>query len=150
MAYLEQIKNKLGQEVGVSDWVEITQERVNSFADCTEDRQFIHTNPEMAAKLTPFGGTIAHGFLTLSLLTRFAETGLPMIKAAKMGMNYGLNKVRFLSPVPAGARVRGRFELISAKEKDPGQILQCHRITVEIEGADKPALVADWLTLVFL
>ncbi|HHI88995.1 MAG TPA: MaoC family dehydratase [Hellea balneolensis] len=150
MSVLEHLSGQIGQELGVSDWIEISQERINTFADVTEDHQFIHVNPEMAKQFTPFGGTIAHGFLTLSLLSRMAETGLPKLEGAKMGMNYGLNKVRFLTPVPSGARVRGRFVLASAEEKNPGQILQCHTVTVEIDGAPKPALVADWLSLIFV
>ncbi len=150
MDLLEKLKSQIGEELGVSDWVLIDQERIDKFADCTEDHQFIHTNAEMAKTLTPFGGTIAHGFLTLSLLTRLAETGLPKLEGAKMGMNYGLNKVRFLSPVPCGAKIRARFTLTSAEEKNAGQLLLCHDIIVEIEGAEKPAMVAEWLSLIFV
>ena len=149
MSALEDLQGKIGQELGVSDWVEISQDRISKFADVTEDHQFIHVNEEMAKQFTPFGGTIAHGFLTLSLLSRFAETGLPKVEGAKMGMNYGLNKVRFLSPVPRGSKIRGRFVLASAEEKAPGQILTAYQVTAEIDGADKPAMVAEWLTLLF-
>ena len=149
MSLLDELSGKIGQELGVSDWIEIGQDRVNAFADVTEDHQFIHVNAEMAKQFTPFGGTIAHGFLTLSLLSRMAETGLPKLDGVKMGMNYGLNKVRFLSPVPTGSRIRGRFVLASAEEKNPGQLLLSHTITVEIDGGGKPALVADWLSLLF-
>ncbi|HHL42121.1 MAG TPA: MaoC family dehydratase [Hellea balneolensis] len=149
MSALEDLQGKIGQELGVSDWVEISQDRISKFADVTEDHQFIHVNEEMAKQFTPFGGTIAHGFLTLSLLSRFAETGLPKVGGAKMGMNYGLNKVRFLSPVPRGSKIRGRFVLASAEEKAPGQILTAYQVTAEIDGADKPAMVAEWLTLLF-
>ena len=150
MSVLEDLQSKVGQELGVSDWVEISQERISNFADVTEDHQFIHIDEEKAKMFTPFGGTIAHGFLTLSLLSRFAETGFPAVKGAKMGMNYGLNKVRFLSPVPRGAKLRGKFVLASAEEKNPGQLLVSYQITAEIEGASKPAMVAEWLTLLFV
>lgn len=134
----------VGKEVGVSDWVAVGQERINTFADVTEDHQFIHINEE-AAKMTPFGGTIAHGFLTLSLLSKFAEQAGVVIEGVKMGVNYGFEKVRFLSPVPSGAKVRGRFVLNDVTEKNPGQFLLTYGVTVEIEGGDKPALVADWI-----
>ncbi|PHS40532.1 MAG: Nodulation protein N [Robiginitomaculum sp.] len=147
---LADLQAKIGEELGVSDWAEMTQERISTFADVTEDHQFIHIDAEKSKMFTPFGGTIAHGFLTLSMLSRFAETGLPSVQGAKMGMNYGLNKVRFLSPVPSGAKIRGRFTLTSAEEKNPGQLLLCHTITVEIDGGTKPAAVADWLSLIFI
>ncbi len=150
MSVLEDLQTKIGQELGVSEWAEMSQDRISTFADVTEDHQFIHIDAEKAKMFTPFGGTIAHGFLTLSMLSRFAETGLPSVTGAKMGMNYGLNKVRFLSPVPSGAKIRGRFTLTSAEEKNPGQLLLCHTITVEIDGAEKPAAVADWLSLIFI
>ncbi len=150
MSVLEDLQAKIGQELGVSEWAEMTQDRISTFADVTEDHQFIHIDAEKAKMFTPFGGTIAHGFLTLSMLSRFAETGLPSVPGAKMGMNYGLNKVRFLSPVPSGAKLRGRFTLASAEEKNPGQLLLCHTITIEIDGAEKPAAVADWLSLIFI
>ncbi len=150
MSVLEGLQAKIGQELGVSEWAVMTQDRISQFADVTEDHQFIHVDAEKAKMFTPFGGTIAHGFLTLSMLSRFAETGLPAVEGAKMGMNYGLNKVRFLSPVPSGAKIRGRFTLSSAVEKNPGQLLLCHTITVEIEGGAKPAAVAEWLSLIFV
>ena len=134
----------VGSEIGVSDWIEVAQERINTFADVTEDHQFIHINPE-AAKMTPFGGTIAHGFLTLSLLSKFSEQAGIVLEGVKMGVNYGFEKVRFLSPVPSGAKVRGRFVLKEAVEKNPGQFLLTYGVTVEIEGGDKPALIADWI-----
>jgi acyl dehydratase len=134
----------VGTEVGVSDWIAVEQERINTFADVTEDHQFIHINPE-AAKMTPFGGTIAHGFLTLSLLSKFSEQAGVVIEGVKMGVNYGFEKVRFLSPVPSGAKVRGRFVLKEAVEKNPGQFLLTYSVTVDIEGGDKPALIADWI-----
>ena len=138
----------VGTDLGVSDWITIEQDRVNQFADVTEDHQFIHVNPEMA-KMTPFGGPIAHGFLTLSLLSKFSEQGGLVIEGVKMGVNYGFEKVRFLAPVKVGKKVRGHFKLKAAEEKRPGQFLLTYEITVEIEGEEKPALIADWLGMQF-
>ncbi|HVF36508.1 MAG TPA: MaoC family dehydratase [Sphingomicrobium sp.] len=149
IASLEEICGKTGQLVGVSDWIEVGQDRIGDFAEATEDRQFIHLDPIAAASHTPFGGTIAHGFLTLSLLSRMAADAMLVPDTAKMAVNYGLDRVRFLSPVKAGKRVRGHFTLDSAEEKAPGQLLLKHSITVEIEGEDKPALTAQWLGLIF-
>jgi len=139
----------VGADLGVSDWITIEQDRVNQFADVTEDHQFIHVNPE-AAKMTPFGGPIAHGFLTLSLLSKFSEQGGLVIEGVKMGVNYGFEKVRFLAPVKVGKKVRGHFKLKAADEKRPGQYLLTYEVTVEIEGEEKPALVADWLGMQFV
>jgi acyl dehydratase len=140
---------QIGQEV-VSDWVEVSQEMIDKFADATGDHQFIHVNPEMA-KLTPFGGTIAHGFLTLSLMPLLAsKTDEPQIEGVRMGVNYGGNKVRFLTPVRSGKRVRGRFKLLEFSEKRPGQWQQVNEFTVEIEGEDKPAMVAEWISQIFV
>lgn len=139
----------VGADLGVSDWITIEQDRVNQFADVTEDHQFIHVNPEMA-KMTPFGGPIAHGFLTLSLLSKFSEQGGLVIEGVKMGVNYGFEKVRFLAPVKVGKKVRGHFKLKAADEKRPGQYLLTYEVTVEIEGEEKPALVADWLGMQFV
>ena len=132
----------------MSGWLTVDQERITAFADATEDRQFIHVDPEAAAR-TPFGGTIAHGFLTLSLLSRMAAETILVPDTTKMVVNYGLDRVRFLAPVRSGKRVRGRFILDGIEEKVPGQILLRHVISVEIEGEDKPALSAVWLTLLF-
>ena len=143
-----ELEGLVGAETGTSDWITIEQDRVNLFADVTEDHQFIHVNPEMA-KMTPLGGPIAHGFLSLSLLSKFAEGGSVTIKGIKMGMNYGLDKVRFLSPVKVGKKVRGVFKLKSYTEKRPGQFLLTYEVTVEIESEDKPALIADWLVMQF-
>ena len=148
LASLDEIRSKVGQEVGLSDWIEVSQDRVDDFADATEDRQFIHTDPVLAAQ-TPFGGTIAHGFLTLSLMSRMAVDAMLAPDTLKMAVNYGLDRVRFLAPVRAGMRIRGRFVLDSVDEKAPGQILLRHTVTVEIEGEDKPALTAQWLGLIF-
>lgn len=147
---LESLQSNVGSEIGVSDWFEVTQENVNTFADVTKDHQFIHIDPVEAAK-TPFGGTIAHGFYTMSMLSHFAENGCGVsIKDAKMGVNYGCDKLRFIQPVRVGSRIRGRSVLTSAVEKKPGQYLFTQTITVEIEGVDKPALIAEWLTMAFV
>ena len=148
LASLEEIRARVGNEVGTSSWLTIDQHRIEEFADATEDRQFIHVDPEAAAK-TPFGGTIAHGFLTLSLLSRMAAEATFIPEGVKMAVNYGFDRVRFLSPVKSGKRVRGRFALDSIEEKAPGQWLLRHNVTVEIEGEDKPALTAVWLGLMF-
>ena len=149
IASIEDIALRVGQEVGVSDWILIDQARIDTFADVTEDRQFIHVDPEAAAR-TPFGGTVAHGFLTLSLLSRMAADAMPIPEGAKMGVNYGFEKVRFMAPVRSGKRVRGRFRLDRLDEKRPGQWQFTHQVTVEIEGEEKPALVADWIGLIFV
>jgi acyl dehydratase len=148
IATLEQIRGQVGREVGVSSWLPVDQQRIDAFAEATEDRQFIHTDPAAAAQ-TPFGGTIAHGFLTLSLLSRMAAEAMLVPEGIKMAVNYGLDRVRFLAPVKSGKRVRGRFTLDSVEEKAPGQWLLRHTVTVEIEGEDKPALTAQWLGLMF-
>ena len=134
----------IGEEIGVSRWIEIDQARIDAFADITEDRQFIHIDPE-AAKATPFGGTIAHGFLTLSLMSAMSYDAVPPLAGVAMGVNYGFDKLRFLTPVRAGSKVRGRFRLLSAEDKGGGRWLLKQEVTVEIEGADKPALIAEWL-----
>ena len=147
---VDEMKQRIGQET-VSDWVEVTQEMIDKFADATGDHQFIHVNPE-AAKMTPFGGTIAHGFLTLSLMPLLSSkvADAPRLEGVKMGVNYGGNKVRFLTPVRSGSRVRGRFKLIEFAEKRPGQYQQTNEFTVEIEGADKPAMIAEWISQIFV
>ena len=147
-ASIDEIRSKVGQEVGVSGWLPVDQARIDAFADATEDRQYIHVDPE-AAKQTPFGGTIAHGFLSLSLLSRMAAEASLLPEGLKMAVNYGFDRVRFLAPVRSGKRVRGRFTLDSVDEKAPGQILMRHTVTVEIEGEEKPALTAQWLGLIF-
>jgi acyl dehydratase len=148
LASLDDIRAQIGQEVGVSSWLLVDQARIDAFAEATEDRQFIHTDPAAAAQ-TPFGATIAHGFLTLSLLSRMAADAMLVPENIKMAVNYGLDRVRFLAPVRSGRRVRGRFKLDSAEEKAPGQWLLRHEVTVEIEGEEKPALTALWLGLMF-
>ena len=141
-----ELQSLVGTEIGFSEWLEIDQVRIDTFADVTEDRQYIHVNKELAEK-TPFGGTIAHGFLTLSLLSHFSEASGLVIEGVKMGINYGFEKIRFLAPVPNGSRVRGRFFLKSVVEKKEGNFLITYQVSVDIEGSEKPALVADWLTL---
>ena len=148
-ANIEEIKARIGSEVGVSDWILVDQARIDAFAEVTEDRQFIHVDPEAAAR-TPFCGTIAHGFLSLSLLSRMAYEAMLTPEGVKMGVNYGFEKVRFLAPVRAGKRVRGRFTLASFDEKGPGRYQFVHAVTVEIEGEDKPALIADWIGMIFV
>jgi acyl dehydratase len=148
IASLDEIRAHVGTEVGVSSWLTIDQARIDAFAGATDDRQFIHVDPTAAAR-TPFGGTIAHGFLTLSLLSRMAADAMLMPEGVKMSLNYGFDRIRFLAPVRSGKRVRGRFTLDSVEEKAPGQWLFRHTVTVEIEGEDKPALSAAWLGLIF-
>src|SRR3954466_6606810 len=148
-ATLDEIRARVGEEVGVSDWILVDQARIDAFAEVTEDRQFIHIDPDAAAK-TPFGGTVAHGFLTLSLLSRMAADAMLRPEGVKMGVNYGFDRVRFMAPVHSGKRVRGRFTLTAFEEKRAGQYQFVHTVTVEIEGEDKPALIADWIGLLFV
>lgn len=136
----------VGKECGVSDWLTLDQKRIDAFADITEDWQFIHVDPEKA-KATPFGGTIAHGFLVLSMLSRLIEGKGISIQGVYMGVNYGFDKVRFVSPVKAGGRIRGRFVLAEAKERDRGQWMLRYSVTVEVDGSSKPAVTAEWLTV---
>ena len=133
----------IGQEVAVSDWLTITQQQVNLFAEATGDHQWIHVDPEKAAA-GPFGATIAHGFLTLSLLPRFFESSMEIIEC-RMGVNYGLNKVRFTAPVPVGSRLRARMTLLSAEPIEGNGLQMAWNVTVEREGADKPVCVAESL-----
>ena len=136
----------VGQEVGLSRWITVDQARIDAFARITEDEQFIHVDPERA-RTTPFGGTIAHGFLTLSLASAMSYDAVAPLDGMVMGVNYGFDKLRFIAPVPAGSKVRGRFKLLSAEDKGGGRWLLKHELTVEIEGADKPALIAEWLSM---
>ena len=146
---LDDYRAKVGTEVGVSDWVLVDQARIDAFAEVTGDHQFIHVDPEKAA-LTPFGTTIAHGYLTLSLCSVFAYGAMPGIEGVKMGVNYGLNKVRFMAPVKSGKRVRGRFHLTAVEQRVDQAWQSTVAVTVEIESEAKPALAAEWLTLVYL
>ena len=146
---VDDYRAKVGQEIGLSDWFEMTQDRIDRFAAVTEDHQFIHIDPVAAAQ-TPFGGTIAHGYLTLSLLSAMAMSALPGVEGTRMGVNYGLNKVRFMAPVRSGKRVRGRFVLSDVTDRGGGALQSTVGVTVEIEGEDKPALAAEWVTLAYL
>lgn len=143
----EELESWKGKEVGVSDWVEVDQDRINNFADCTEDHQFIHIDEEAAAK-TPFGGTIAHGLLTLSLLPKLSYGTTLGLEGTVMGINYGFDKVRFLNPVRAGSKVRGRHTLTDAVEKQPGRWLLTYNVVVEIDGIETPALIATSLVMI--
>lgn len=140
---LQDLQAKTGEAIGTSDWLVVDQGRIDRFADTTEDHQYIHIDPE-AAKASPFGGTIAHGFLTLSLLAPMMDGALEK-PDVQMSVNYGFNKIRFLSPVRSGKRIRGHFKLLELVEKRPGQWQQTVEVTVEIEGEDKPALLAEWI-----
>lgn len=147
---VEKMLSSIGQEVGVSPWRDVTQDMIDKFADATDDHQFIHTDPIRAAAETPFGGTIAHGFLSLSLLSAMAYETVPPLEGAEMGINYGFDRLRFVSPVKCGARVRARFKLVSANVRPSGWVQIQHDVTIEIEGEKKPAITAQWLTLAVL
>src|SRR5690606_16542111 len=144
----EKLQDMTGQTMGTSDWFHIEQDRINAFADATLDHQFIHVNPEQA-KQTPFGGTIAHGFLTLSLLPYLQSSMSDLVVPAglKMGMNYGFDKIRFLAPVKVDSKVRAVAKLKDVVEKDPGQFLLTAEYSVEIQDHSKPALIAEWLVM---
>jgi acyl dehydratase len=146
---VQELKDKIGEEISVGDWLEMTQDRINQFADCTGDHQWIHVDLEKAAQ-GPFGKPIAHGYLTLSLLPALQSGARFRIKGAKMGVNYGLNKVRFLTPVPVGSRIRTRGVLSNVEEKEGGRVLCTYTHTIEIEGLAKPACVAETLSLVYV
>lgn len=150
MTKASDLPSLVGQEVGLSRWITVDQARIDAFARITEDEQFIHVDPERA-RATPFGGTIAHGFLTLSLASAMSYDAVAPLEGVVMGVNYGFDKLRFLAPVPAGSKVRGRFRLLSAEDKGAQdgvtRWLLKHELTVEIEGADKPALIAEWLSM---
>jgi acyl dehydratase len=147
---IDTLKEKIGTDIGVSNWHIVTQEMIDRFADVTHDHQFIHVDPVRAKKETPFGGTIAHGFLTLSLLSLVGSEVMPPIKDRAMGINYGFDKIRFISPVKAGGRIRGRFKLKEVNERAAKEVMFRYEVAIEIEGADKPALVAEWLTMAVL
>ena len=150
MTKASDLPSLVGQEVGLSRWITVDQARIDAFARITEDEQFIHVDPKRAAA-TPFGGTIAHGFLTLSLASAMSYDAVAPLDGMVMGVNYGFDKLRVLAPVPAGSKVRGRFKLLSAEDKGAQdgvtRWLLKHELTVEIEGADKPALIAEWLSM---
>jgi acyl dehydratase len=141
----------VGQPEGTSDWFTVDQKRIDAFAEVTEDRQFIHVDPQKSAELSPYGVTIAHGFLTLSLLSHLAATIPQNVKALEgvvMGVNYGFEKVRFVAPVPVDSKIRATSVLAAVDQKDPNTLQVTRTVTVEIEGESKPALVADWVTRV--
>jgi acyl dehydratase len=143
-ASMEQMRSAVGREMGVSNWTLIDQAMVDAFAKLTGDTYFIHTDPERAKRETPFGGTIVHGFFTTSLLANMAYQACPWIEGTKTGVNYGFNRLRYVSPVPTGSRVRGRFVLKSF-DVQPSRWQTVYEVSVEIEGAAKPALVAEWV-----
>ncbi|MGT2436003.1 MaoC family dehydratase [Bradyrhizobium betae] len=145
---LEAYQALVGKEIGVSSWHPIDQPRIDTYADVTEDHQFIHVDPERA-KESAFGTTIAHGFLTMSMMSVMSYEVMPAIAGTTMGVNYGFDKLRFISPVRSGKRIRGRFVLAEAKLRKPHELQSRTNVTVEIEGEDKPALVADWLGLIY-
>ena len=145
----EELQAKVGETIGTSEWILVDQEMIDKFADATGDHQFIHVNPQMAA-MTPFGGTIAHGFLTLSLIPVLTEkSDIPRPEGIKMALNYGGNRVRFLKPVRSGKKVRAHFKLLEMEEKRPNQWQQTVEITLEIEGEDKPGYVAEWISQLY-
>ena len=146
---LDEVRSFTGKEIGVSDWFELDQGKINQFADLTEDHMFLHVNPE-AAKATPFGSTIAHGLLTLSMMPVMAYQAMPGVSGTKMGVNYGYNKVRFMAPVKSGKRIRGHFVVQGIEDKGDGRQQITHDVSIEIEGESKPALVAEWMTMVWM
>ena len=141
-----EIEKYINHQAEPTDWHTVTQEQINQFADCTLDHQYIHTDPEKAAK-TPFGSTIAHGFLTLSMLSHFAASYSIIIKDLKMAINSGFDKVRFVSPVKVNSRIRAHAKIVSIEEKKPGQFRLKTEVSVEIEGQDRPALIAEWISI---
>ncbi|GAB5471348.1 MAG: MaoC family dehydratase [Rhodospirillales bacterium] len=147
---LPEMRALVGTVVGYSPWILVDQSRIDAFAKVTEDEQFIHVDPARAAAEAPYGGTIAHGFLTLSLLVRMAETTVPRLDTQKAVINFGFDKLRFLSPVKAGARIRGRFTLAELNERNPEQLLVRYAVSVEIEGEDRTAMVAHWLSVALI
>ncbi|MGV0876101.1 MaoC family dehydratase [Martelella sp. FLE1502] len=144
---LDALRSRIGREIGYSDWREVTQDRIDRFAEATDDHQFIHVDPDRARK-SPFGGTIAHGFLSLSLLSALFDDAVGTIEGVSMSVNYGFNAVRMVSPVKAGSRIRGRFVLKDLVARKPGQWQLTLDVAVDIEHEDKPALVCEWLILV--
>ena len=147
---LDVLLKGIGKEVGTSPWRLVTQEMIDTFADATDDHQFIHVDPQRAAVETPFGGTIAHGFLTMSLLSAMAFETTPKLEGTDIGINHGFDTIRFVAPVKTGARIRTRFVLADVKVRPSGWIQIANDVTIEIEGAVKPALTARWLTLTYL
>jgi len=147
MVTIDDFAGAIGTRVGQSEWRTVSQAMIDAFAEATDDRQWIHTDPDRAAAETPFGGTIAHGFLTLSLLSTLAFEALPEVEGATMGINYGFDSVRFQAPVKSGARVRALFDLAEADIRPGRRVLATYEVTLEIEGSTKPALTARWVIL---
>ena len=146
---LERYQALVGSCVGTSAWLPITQDMIDRFASCTRDEQFIHVDPERAAG-SPFGGTVAHGFLTLSLLSHLAEQAVPAIEGAAMAVNFGFNSVRFLSPVRSGRAIRGRFVLKDFTERKPRQWQSVFEVVIDLDDGERPALVAEWIVVTFM
>jgi acyl dehydratase len=144
---LADVRGLVGTETGLSDWIVVDQAMIDAFAHATSDHQYIHVDPERAAS-SPFGGTIAHGFLTLSLLSAMNYNSLPQVREQTMGINYGFENVRFLSPVKSGARIRGHFVLAEARFRGAGMLMTTYEVTIEIENEKKPALTARWITII--
>ncbi|MFK0333201.1 MaoC family dehydratase [Rhizobium sp. NPDC090275] len=144
---LADVRGLVGTEAGLSDWIVVDQTMINAFADATHDHQFIHVDPARAAD-SPFGGTIAHGFLTLSLLSAMNYNCLPKVREQTMGINYGFDTVRFVAPVKSGARIRGRFVLAEARFRGAGMLMTTYDVSIEIENERKPALTARWTTII--
>ena len=144
----DQLRQMVGQEVGVSKWVEVTEERINAFADATDDHQWIHIDSRRAKEDSPYHRTVAHGFLTLSLLSSFWHQAVEMPTGSEMKINYGLNRVRFPAPVPAGSRIRARFGLQSVSDFDGG-VQMTWKVDVEVDGSTKPCLAAEWIVRVY-
>ncbi len=145
---LSDVAGLVGQEIGLSDWITVDQSMIDAFAGATNDHQFIHVDPVRAAAESPFGGTIAHGFLTLSLLSTMNYNCLPVIREQTMGINYGFDRIRFMSPVKCGKRIRGHFVLTEARFRGAGMMMTTYDISIEIENERKPALTATWITIV--
>lgn len=145
---LSEVQSLVGQEIGVSKWITVDQTMIDAFAGATDDHQFIHVDPVRAAAETPFGGTIAHGFLTLSLLSTMNYDCLPKIREQTMGINYGFDKLRFLTPVKCGKRIRGHFVLSEARFRGAGMMMTTYDVSIEIEDERKPALTASWMTII--
>ena len=144
---LDELLANTGKEVGISPWRVVTQKMIDQFADATDDHQFIHVDPARAAAETPFGGTIAHGFLSLSLLSAMTYETLPTLEGSGMGINYGFEKLRFITPVKSGARIRARFFLADVNARPSGWVQITYNLTIEIEDSLKPAITATWMTL---
>ncbi|MBR0558134.1 MaoC family dehydratase [Ciceribacter sp. L1K23] len=145
---LVEVESLVGQEIGLSKWITVDQTMIDAFAAATDDHQFIHVDPERALAESPFGGTIAHGFLSLSLLSAMNYDALPKIREQTMGINYGFDRVRFMSPVKSGKRIRGHFVLADARFRGAGMLMTTYEVSVEIEDERKPALTATWITIV--